>query len=332
MARFEHSGSPEEVLTIANCTLPAPGPGEVLVKMLAAPINPSDLLYVSGQYGLKPEPPAGVGFEGVGVVMSHGGGLLGRWLQGQRVAVIHRTGGTWATACLTNARTVIPVPKSLSNEQAAQFFVNPATAVALTQHVLKLPRGDWLVQTAGGSVVAQLVSALGKVRGFRTISVVRRLETAELLHRQGVDRTIVWTEAEGAECLADQVHRITGPEGATHGLDPVGGATGTALLGTLKSRGQLIVYGTLSTEPVVVTPRQLIVQGQSVEGFWLGPFMDQLSFIQKLGLIRQLSQLTTNGTFSLESTTNFPFEDLAAALSHARSPQRSTKTILKMVD
>ena len=75
--------------------VPAPEPkrGEVLVRMLVSPVNPSDLMFVHGKYGLKPSLPATPGFEGVGVVEATGGGLLGWLRKGKRVAVINsRTG------------------------------------------------------------------------------------------------------------------------------------------------------------------------------------------------------------------------------------------------
>src|SRR5437899_4695488 len=95
---FDQFGDPAEVLQVRAVPVPEPGPGEVRVRMLASPINPSDLLTVRGEYGRRPELPATPGFEGVGIVEAAGPGLLGRlprWRRGRRVAVLNSTGGNW---------------------------------------------------------------------------------------------------------------------------------------------------------------------------------------------------------------------------------------------
>jgi NADPH:quinone reductase-like Zn-dependent oxidoreductase len=73
-------GEPGEVLSIKDVPKPTPGPGQVLVRMLASPINPSDLMMVRGIYSYSPQLPVTPGFEGVGVVEESGGGLIG-WFQ-----------------------------------------------------------------------------------------------------------------------------------------------------------------------------------------------------------------------------------------------------------
>src|SRR5215469_15686461 len=87
-------GEPEEVLQVCDVPEPTPGRGEVRVRMIASPINPSDLLVVRGQYGRLPPLPATPGFEGVGIVEA-GSGLLARRVMGRRVAVLNGTTGNW---------------------------------------------------------------------------------------------------------------------------------------------------------------------------------------------------------------------------------------------
>src|SRR5947208_14633987 len=93
---FDQFGEPADVLHIREVPLPEPGRGEVRVRMIASPVNPSDLLVVRGRYGVLPPLPSTPGFEGVGVVDRVGPGLLGRLVKGRRVMVINHHGGDWA--------------------------------------------------------------------------------------------------------------------------------------------------------------------------------------------------------------------------------------------
>src|SRR5438105_11918023 len=110
---FERCGEPAEVLQLRDVPLPQPGPGQVRVRMLASPINPSDLLYIRGQYGARPRLPATPGFEGVGIVEAAGSGVLARWRVGKRVAVLNGDSGNWQEQTVVPAKRVIPVPPQL---------------------------------------------------------------------------------------------------------------------------------------------------------------------------------------------------------------------------
>mmetsp|Transcript_4568 Transcript_4568/g.3791 ORF Transcript_4568/g.3791 Transcript_4568/m.3791 type:complete len:106 (+) Transcript_4568:202-519(+) len=94
-----------EKVEVHQIPIPKPKPGQVLVKMEAAPINPSDLAYVAGKYGIKNDPPFKVGLEGSGKVVENGGGLYGWYLLGKRVACISTASsvGSWAEYMVTMA-------------------------------------------------------------------------------------------------------------------------------------------------------------------------------------------------------------------------------------
>src|SRR5690606_38019070 len=118
-----------------------PGPGEVLVKMHAAPINPSDLAFLKGGYGIKRPFPTVPGFEGSGTVVAAGKGLLPKLWMGKTVACAAspKYNGTWAEYMVTGAGSCVPLSKNVSLDQGAMMFVNPMTALAFFDLYEKTP-------------------------------------------------------------------------------------------------------------------------------------------------------------------------------------------------
>jgi NADPH:quinone reductase len=322
---FDRTGPPTEVLELREIPAAEPRRGEVLVRMLASPINPSDLMYVEGKYGLKPTFPATPGFEGVGVVEANGGGVLGWLRKGKRVAVVNDRVGNWAEYTVTKARQVIPVPDDLPDDQAATFFVNPATAVAMTADVLKVPAGEWLLQTAAGSNLGKMVIRLGQRTGFRTLNVVRRHEQADELKALGADAVIV--EADGP---IEEQARAAVPGGVRYAIDPVGGATGTAAIAALAPGGRILLFGSLSDEPISVHPRRILSGEISVEGFWLGNWAKRQSIPRMLRLFGQVRELIRDGTLHSPIAATYPLAKVREAVAHAASAGKGGKVLLQI--
>jgi NADPH:quinone reductase-like Zn-dependent oxidoreductase len=307
--------------------VPAPQPnrGEVLVRMLASPVNPSDLMYISGKYGITPSLPATPGFEGVGVVEAVGGGLLGWLRKGKRVAVINDRIGNWAEYTVTKARQVIPVPDYLSDDQAATFFVNPTTALVMTQRVLRISRGQWLLQSAAGSSLGRMVIRLGKKYGFRTMNVVRRREQVEELKQLGADAVVV--DSDGP--IPDQAKRL-GISDIRYGIDPVGGKTASEVIAALAPGGRCLLYGSLSDEPVSINQRLMISGSIQVSGFWLAAWARHQSPISMLRLFRQVRTMMRDGVLQTIFAGIYPLEEIKKAVIHAAAPGNGGKVLLRI--
>ncbi|MDX1966593.1 MAG: zinc-dependent alcohol dehydrogenase family protein [Planctomycetaceae bacterium] len=330
-AVFDRFGEPGDVLRIEERPLPTPGVGEVRVRMLASPVNPSDLMTIRGVYGIRPALPSVPGYEGVGIVDAARAGLFGNYLMGKRVAVLKSVTGNWQGFAIASAKSVIPLPQSLTNGQAAMFFVNPATAVILTRKLLAVPRNAWLLQSAAASSVGKMVIRLGRRYGFKTMNLVRSSERTAELQALGADVVIPFDPArDSTESLMSAVLKHTGSEGVRYAIDPVGGATASAMAGCLGKDGRLIVYGTLSSEPLNFSSRVLMTSGSRVEGFWLTHYMGKQGLLAKLGLIRELSTGIQSGMLTADVAATFPLSDVVAAVEAAEQPGRAGKVLLSI--
>ncbi len=323
---FEEFGAPADVLRVRETATAQPSAGEVRVRMIASPINPSDLLVVRGEYGRLPRLPATPGFEGVGVVEAAGPGLLGKLRLGKRVAVLNSGGGNWREQVIVPARQAVPVAPSVRDEQAAAFFVNPASALVMTRYLLRVPAGEWLLQTAAGSALGRMVIRLGREYGFRTINIVRRRDQAEELLHAGCDAAICSSE----ESLEERVKEITGGNGVRFAIDAVGGATATAVVRSLAPGRPLAALRHALRRAADHRSENANGCRCSVEAFWLSNWVREQSVLTMLGLFRRINRLLASNVLTSETAASFPLDEVGAAVKQAEMPARSGKILLRM--
>ena len=162
-------------------TKPKPGPGEVLIKVECAVLNPSDLYMMQGDYNGHFEYPIAPGNEGSGTVIENGGGLLGWRLVGKRVAFsrqAERGGqftkhGAYAEYCVTNAYQCSVLDDNIPWEQGACSFVNPLTAVGLLDKC-KEYKARAVIQNGAASQLGRMLIKCFKQEGIPMINIVRR--------------------------------------------------------------------------------------------------------------------------------------------------------------
>ena len=344
--RIANLSDDTSAIELADCPQPAPADGEVLVRVKLAPINPSDLNYVRGTYHdalsrviwnqatteprYQPEgdtcvaPPYTIGGEAVGTVVSTGNGILAKRLAGKRVAVAGAPpNGTWADFVVVNAKKAVAIPDSVDDHQAASFFVNPLTAVALVENVLNVKKGHRVLITAAGSALADMLRTLIRLRGATAISVVRSDSAAAKLKSRGVESVVVATEDD----LVDAVREIA-PHGVDAVLDCVGGALLGAALRTLTLNGKIVCYGTLSGEAAELHPRDLMMPVSRVQGFYLLNWLASKSLLGRLRLVRRVTRLLAGGTLKTRVSETFAAGDYKAALEQATVSASVGKTYL----
>ncbi|BBH24383.1 alcohol dehydrogenase [Paenibacillus baekrokdamisoli] len=243
--KFYHFGDPGHVLKVENKRIELPIAGEVLVRMTACPINPSDLIPIRGAYSHRISLPAIPGYEGVGII-EEVGPSVSQELIGKRVLPL-RGEGTWQEYVKTTAELAVPIPHSIDDYIAAQLYINPLTAWLTCTEVLKLRPDDVLIINAGGSSIGRLFAQLSKIIGFRLIAVTRNNNYTEELLQLGASCVINSTETP----LYQTVMELTNGLGVHAAIDSVGGSSGTDLAMCIRPSGTFLTIGLLSGIPIV---------------------------------------------------------------------------------
>ncbi|HEY6291463.1 MAG TPA: zinc-binding dehydrogenase [Terriglobia bacterium] len=299
-------------LAVVERPVPQPGPGQILVRISAAPINPSDLMFVRGQYGFLKPLPAIPGFEGSGTVVAAGKGVMPRILLGRRVACaaadVSIRGGTWAEYLVTSAQYAMPLARSVDLEQAAMLLVNPLTAWALVE-MARLGRHRAVVQTAAASALGRMIVRLGRRLSLPVINIVRRQEQADELRSLSAEHILVSTDAD----FDRQLKQLAGRLQATLAFDAVSGELTRRVLDAMPKGSRVLVYGALSLEAAQANPQSLIFEGKEVGGFWLTRWLADKSLPARFRISRQVQNLLTSDLRS-EVQARLPLEAGAEAL------------------
>lgn len=316
---FDRFGEPGEVLEVREMERPIPGPGEIIVRMNARPINPSDLIPVRGAYRHRTRLPGVPGFEGVGVVASVGQGVA--LAVGRRVLPLRGT-GTWQEYVRSPASHAIPVPDSIPDELACQLYINPLTAWLILTKALSLDTGDVLVANAGGSAFAHVMVQFAHRLGIRTILV-----TGSSARLADVGAYAVVDASAGD--LRSEVMALTCGKGAVAALDAVGGQAGAELAHCVASGGSFISYGLLSGEPLALSQQQLRELGLSAGGFWLRHWAEHAAAAEFRAAFDPILSLVSTGHVALpEPAHAHPLDQIREAVQAAERRGRKGKVLL----
>lgn len=312
--------------SVRTVAVPRPGPGQVLVRMAAAPINPSDLAYLAGRTAPVAGYPATPGIEGSGTVVETGTGWIARRLAGRRVACTRspETGGTWAEYMITKATRCIPLRRGIALEQASMLVVNPMTALAFFE-IRRRGRHRAMVNTAAASQLGRMVQRMASRKGVPLINIVRRGEQADLLRSLGARHVLVSTEADFDLRLAALSREL----GATLVLDAVAGELTQHLVDAAPPGAVVLLYAYLSREPARIEPSSLWTHGKRLEGFYLGTWTAHRGLLAALRSSREVQRLA--GT-ELSSTVHarLPLAAVQDALTLYQAGMTAGKVLLTM--
>ena len=316
--------------TVATIPVPKPEKGEVLVKMHFSPVNPSDLAFLAGGYGIKKPFPVVPGFEGSGVVVAAGEGILPKIWLGKKVACAAspKLNGCWAEYMVTSATSCVPLSKNISLEEGSMMFVNPMTAIAFfdvyktTPNPSKKLRG--IINTAAASALGRMVIRLGKQKGIPVISVVRREEQVELLKSAGAENIVNSSDPDFEIELKELAHRLN----ATILFDAVGGQLPQQLLSAAPKGSNLFIYGRLSADACEISPGELIFTGNQIQGFWLTNWLHEKGMIRTMLTIRKVLSLIRN-ELGTAIHQQFPPEKISEAIETYKNNMSKGKVLIR---
>lgn len=304
---YEKFGEPGQVLRLRTVELSGPGPGEVLLRIVRTPVHPADLAGIRSFYAGARE-PGYPGMEAVGVVEA-GDGLAA----GTRVAFFHA--GLWSDRVVAPTAGLVPVPDALADDDACQLFINPLSARLL---YAGLPVDGWAIQAAANSAVGLLVDRFARRDGRRLVNLVRRDAARDELRAGGAEH-VVSTAGEG---WMDEVRAIAGDAPITGALDPVGGATGGAIVELLGSGGVVTVYGGLAGgAPVQVPVGALVFKDVTVRGFWLGRWFASASPDAQQAAVGEVIAGFAGGDVAIKVDATYDLANFTEAVTHAERPK-----------
>ena len=322
---FVAHGEPSDVIKLNKVSEPVPGPEDVLISMEAAPINPSDFLYVRGLYGVRPTFPSSIGAEGVGRVVKIGS-KVDVSLRGKRVLIIPTyEQGTWADHVVAPVRNIVPMSDEADPLQLSMIGINPATAYLLLNRYGSLMPGDWIGQTAGNSAMGQYVIAIAKLAGVKTLNVVRRKEAAEQVRQSGGDRVILQ-----GDNLQKDIEEALGGKKLSLVLDTVGGSPVGELAKSLKTGGSIVVYAMQSGQFPTISPKDLIYRGLSLHGFWLINWIRNAPRTEIQEIYQKLGDLVADGSLSAAVDQVYPLDQFREAFDQSLKSNRSGKILFKL--
>ena len=315
---FHQTGNPAEVLVLTDFDPRPPEAGEVLVRLLAAPINPADLNTIEGTYGVKPVLPAVPGGEGCGVVEASGA----PGFQAGEPVIFLRRASTWATHTTVPADSLFKLPAGIDPLQAAMLKVNPATAWRLLHGFDALAPGDCIVQNLGNSAVGRCVIQLARDLGIRTVSFVRRAELAAELRQLGADH--VFTDDDAGLSAAKDV---LGGATAALAFNAVGGDSALRLLKLLRESATHITYGAMGRKPLTLPNGLLIFRDLRVRGLWVTRWVENAPPAEVHAVYQDLADRVASGRLLQPVDGTFPLAAARAALARLDAPERAGKVL-----
>ena len=324
-ALLSHAPGGPETLRVEEVPDPAPGPGELLVRVRACAINFPDVLIIEDKYQLKPQRPFAPGGEIAGEVVAIGEGVRG-WSAGDRLIAALGFGGL-ADMVTVPAERAIALPAARSFEEGSALLMTYATAVHALVDRGRLRAGETLLVLGAAGGVGTAAVEIGKALGARVIAAVSSDEKARATIAAGADAAIVYPRGEiDPKDLSRLFKDAVGPGGADVILDPVGGDYSEAALRSIAWEGRFLVVGFpagIARLPLNLT----LLKSCDVCGvFWGGFFAREPE--RNAEHVEQLFRWWDEGRITPRISGNYPLERAGEAIATLRDRSAIGKLVV----
>jgi NADPH2:quinone reductase len=254
-------GGPE-VLQLHEIPTPKPGPGQALVRVHAAGVNPYDTYMRSGTYAVKPQLPYTPGSDAAGTVESVGDGVK-KIKPGDRVYTARTLTGAYAEYALTDESQVNLLPQKISFTQGAGLWVPYGTAYHALHHQAEARAGEMLLIHGASGGVGSASVQFARAMGMTVIGTAGSQRGLDLVKKEGAHHVVDHSKPEHA----DEIMKLTGGRGVDVILEMLANVNLATDLKLLAFRGRTIVIG--NRGEITINPRELMGRRASVRGFTL---------------------------------------------------------------
>lgn len=232
-------GPPRDVLRLVDVDRPEPGPGQLVVRVLASTVNFPDVLLCRGEYQVSPDLPFTPGVELCGEVVELGGDVSDVSVGDHVIGGASLPHGGFAEYAVIQADRALPAPESLSPAEGASLYVGYQTAWFGLHRRAALNEGETLLVHAAAGGTGSAAVQLGKAAGARVVAVVGGPDKAAIARELGADLVV----DRRREDFVPVVKELTGGRGADVVYDPVGGETYTRSTKCIAFEGRILVIG-----------------------------------------------------------------------------------------
>ena len=309
-------GGPE-VLELHEIATPKPGPGQVLVRVHAAGVNPYDTYMRNGTYAVKPELPYTPGSDAAGTVEAVVEGV-NKVKASDRVYTAKTVTGAYAEYALALESQVYPLPEKISFAQGAGLWVPYGTAYTALHHHAKAHAGETLLIHGASGGVGLAAVQFARAQGLTVFGTAGTQRGLDLIKKEGVHYAFDHTKAGYAE----EILKVTGGQGIDVILEMLANVNLATDLRLLAMRGRVIVIG--NRGEITINPRELMGRRASVRGFTLWAATDAECAEIHAAIAARLE----NGTLRPIVGKELPLKDAPVAHQDVLAPGAFGKIVL----